>query len=144
MEAQIEQRTIIKILSIERRTTDKIHKQLLLLDRDATCTPAIIYKWICEFRTGWTSIFDETRSGQPLIHHIDGDIFVSLNNNLFHTVRMLAHALQISVNTVYDHLRNVLCSKPFDCPYVPHNLRCYLKMKRAKISRQLLEKLDIQ
>jgi hypothetical protein len=79
MEVQIEQRAIIKILSVEKRTTDRIHKQLMLLDRNTIYPPATIYKWIHEFRTGRTSIFDEIRSGQPPIDHIDSDIRASLN-----------------------------------------------------------------
>jgi galactokinase/mevalonate kinase-like predicted kinase len=44
MKAQLEQRVIIKFLSIEGRTAKEIHKQLLFLYGEATYTPATIYK----------------------------------------------------------------------------------------------------
>jgi hypothetical protein len=42
----------MKFLSIEERTANEIHKQLLPLYREATDAPVTIYKCIRNFRTG--------------------------------------------------------------------------------------------
>jgi hypothetical protein len=55
-----------------KHTADKIRTQLLPLYGDATYTLAIIYKWMREFRTWQTSIFDEPleRNSHPVCHSI--------------------------------------------------------------------------
>jgi hypothetical protein len=78
MEARLEQRIIIKFLSIEGRTADKIRTRLLLLYGEDIYALVIIYKWICEFRTWRTSIFDQLRSGRPSINRIDADILYNV------------------------------------------------------------------
>jgi hypothetical protein len=92
MEAQLKQRAIIKIFSIEGRTADEfVHGDYLSMEKLPTFLRS--YKWIREFWTRRTSTFDEPRSGQLPIDHIEVDIFASLNVNSFHTVRTLACVL---------------------------------------------------
>jgi hypothetical protein len=67
LEARLKQCTIIQFLSIERGTADKIRTRLLHLYGKASYAHAEIYRWIREFQTEQRLIFDEPRSGRPLV-----------------------------------------------------------------------------
>jgi hypothetical protein len=90
MDAKLEQRVIIKLLSNEGADPIEIHSRLLRAFQEDAYMLSSVYEWIRAFKTGRRSVLDEHRAGRPRLDHIDSKILSLLHENGFQSVRSLA------------------------------------------------------
>jgi len=137
-----EQRAVIKFFVNCGETNNSIHQWLTRGFGDGAYSLRTVERWAARFRAGRESLGDEPREGRPLDPAIPGLVSKELEDNPNSSTRRLAETLNLSVDTVYRVITQILGMRYFKCRWIPHELSPDQKHQRKVISTELFAILD--
>jgi len=57
---------VIKFLTLEKQQANNIYERLVNVYGDSVPSYSTVTRWVAEFKRGWTSLKDDTRTGRPV------------------------------------------------------------------------------
>lgn len=113
-------------------------KKICAVYGDDAVSERVCQNWFAKFRAGDTTCEDGERLGRPLVAD-DNQIRTLIENNHHYTTREIAEIINVSHQTVANHLHTLGYVSRYDI-WVPHNLSEKNLMDRISICDLLLKR----
>lgn len=143
-EALLQQRSVIKFLTLEGVSAKDIHSRLQNQFGEDTLCYTQVKDWAAQFKRGRISVRDEPRSGRPVEAATEETIEAVKQLILMDTkikVEELAAETKVSHGTICSILDYHLHVQKVCARWVPRNLSVFDKKNRLEISKSNLEQI---
>lgn len=141
--SNLEQRAVIKFLTLEGVVYTEIHDRLKNIYTDSAPHRTTVCRWANEFKRGRQSIEDDPRSGRPATsqneENIDKIEKIVMEDRRI-TIDQLADILKISSGSIHSILHDQLRLSKVSARWVPRMLTDAHKQSRLNICQQLLDR----
>src|SRR6266536_6390215 len=139
---KIEQRSVIKFLTLEKNAPKEIHERLVVVYGESAASCSTVKVWSSRFKRGILSLEDDRRSGCPISAVTDENILkveqMLMNNRSLKTLE-IATDLGISKQSVLTIIHDKICTSKVSLRCVPRMLMPMHKQTQSEMSKLNLD-----
>src|SRR6266536_5945261 len=139
---KIEQRSVIKFLTLEKSASKEIHECLVAVYGESAASYSTVKEWSSRFKRGRLSLEDDRHSRCPISAVTEENILkleqMLTNNRRLKTLE-IATDLGISKQSVLTIIHDKLCTSKVSSRWVPRMLTPLHKQTRSEMSQLNLD-----